>query len=79
MEYEIGEEVIFNQGDEDRTWNVIDEDANTVTLMLPENLGATVAWYSTADNSYGPKYALEHLNSLTTEWDNVDSIKIIHI
>ena len=79
-EYAIGEEVTFNPGDEDRTWNVIDEDAQTVTLMLTENLGTTYAWYkysnhNSSDNSYGPKDALEYLNSLTTEWDNVDPIK----
>ncbi len=79
--YTIGQEVIFNPGDQDRTWNVIDEDATTVTLMLSENLGDTVAWYdysnyNTEDTSnYGSKDALEYLNSLTTEWDNVDPIK----
>ena len=75
-EYEIGEEVKFNPRDGDKTWNVIDEDATTVTLMLSENLGETVAWYSnTQDNSYGPKDALNYLNTLTVNWDNVDPIE----
>jgi len=78
--YEIGEEVTFNPGDQDRTWNVVDEDEDTVTLMLTENLGDTVVWYNYSnqnsyDNSYGPKDALEYLNSLTTTWDNVDPIE----
>ena len=74
--YEIGEEVIFNPGDVERTWNVIDEGVNTVTLMLTENLGETVAWYAEDnDNSYGPKDALEYLNTLTVNWDNVEPIK----
>ena len=80
-EYEIGQEVTFDPGDGEKTWNVIDEDATTVTLMLTENLGDTVDWYeysnhNTEDTSnYGPKDALDYLNSLTTEWDNVDPIE----
>jgi len=79
-EYQIGEEVTFNPGDGSRTWNVIGEDENTVTLMLTENLGDPVAWYDYShqnrhDNNYGPKDALEYLNSLTTTWNNVDSIE----
>ena len=74
--YEIGEEVIFNPGDGERAWNVIDEGVNTVTLMLTENLGETVAWYAAdIDNSYGPKDALEYLNTLTAGWNNVEPIK----
>ena len=80
LKYTIGQPVKFNPGDGEKTWNVIDEDAQTVTLMLTENLGTTYAWYkysnqNSYDNSYGPKDALEYLNSLTTEWDNVDPIK----
>ena len=79
LKYTIGESVTFNPGDGDRVWNVIGEDVTTVTLMLKENLGETVAWYkysnhNTYDNSYGPKDALDYLNSLTTEWDNVEPI-----
>ena len=72
--YEIGEEVTFDPGDGDRTWNIIDENRDTVTLMLTENLGDAIGWYYTYDNSYGPVPALNYLNSLTTDWDNVDPI-----
>ena len=81
LKYTVGQEVTFNPGDGNKTWNVIDEDATTVTLMLTENLGTTYAWYdysnyNTEDTSnYGPKDALDYLNSLTAEWDNVDPIK----
>ena len=36
-DYEIGEELVFNAGDKYRTWNVIGETENKVTLMLSEN------------------------------------------
>ena len=76
LKYTIGEEVIFNPGDGNKIWNVIDEDVTKVTLMLSENLGNTVEWYNNLyDNSYGPKHLLEYLNSLTTEWINVDPIE----
>jgi len=75
-EYQIGEEVTFNPGDQDRTWNVIEEESDTVTLMLTENLGDILDWYVDAyDTSFGPKDTLEYLNSLTTTWDNVDPIE----
>ena len=80
LQYTIGDTVTFNPGDGDRMWNVIGEDKDTVTLMLTENLGNTVAWYAYSnhnsyDNSYGPKDALEYLNSLTKDWNNVDPIE----
>ena len=43
--------------------------------MLTENLGDVVAWYSSPDNNYGPVTALNYLNTLTTNWTNVDPIK----
>ena len=78
--YRLGQELTFNPGDGDRTWNVVDEDITTVTLMLTENLGNTVAWYAYSnqnsfDNSYGPMDALKYLNTLTKNWDNVDPIE----
>lgn len=71
----------------DRTWNVIDEDDASVTLLLNENLGDTVAWLSnaqyqaydsaktTARSNYGPVTALTYLNTLTKDWtvDNIES------
>ena len=80
--YTIGQEITFDPGDGERTWNVIDEGINTVTLMLTENLGEAVAWYVEDsdnsydfDNSYGPKDVLEYLNSQTASWSKVDPIK----
>ena len=45
LKYTIGQEVTFDPGDGEKTWNVIGEDWATVTLMLTENLGTTYAWY----------------------------------
>ena len=80
-EYKIGDEVKFNPGDEERTWNVIDEDKNTVTLLLNSNLGDLVEWISIDDlgesevlTEKGPITALTYLNTLTTNWTNVDPI-----
>lgn len=77
-QYTIGEEVTFDPGDGDRTWNVIDQDSKTVTLLMTENLGDPVEWYKDeqigATNGRGPKTVLEYLNSLTINWKNVDPI-----
>ena len=72
--YELGEEVTFNPGDGNKTWSVLGEDANTVTLMLNEDFGDKVAWYSEQNNTYGPITALNYLNTLTTNYTNVDPI-----
>ena len=76
-EYEIGKEIIFNPGDQDWLWNVIDEEKDTITLMLSENIGDTVDWYESSENNhYGPITALNYLNTLTsTTWTNVDIIE----
>lgn len=90
-EYEIGEEVVFNPGDQDRTWNVIGESADTVTLMLTKNLGNEVAWITESDygcvcegcgieescakNDKGPLTAITYLNNSTINWSNVENIK----
>ena len=74
-EYEIGDEIVFNPGDVDRTWNIIGEDIDTVSLILSESLGSEVAWYAHENNNtYGPITALNYLNELTTNWTNVDSL-----
>jgi len=82
-EYKIGQQITFNPGDQNRTWNIIDIDEETVTLMLTQNLGNTIAWYDHRNhnhsaesiNNYGPKDVLEYLNGLTINWDNVDPIE----
>jgi len=74
LKYKLGDEITFDPGDGKRNWNVIDEDNNTVTLILSENLGDTIEWNSDGLNNNGPITALEYLNSLTKDWDNVDPI-----
>ena len=71
-EYKIGDPIVFNPGDGEKTWNVISEDIDTVTLLLSQNLGELVNWYSIDNNNYGPIEALTYLNTLTTNWTNVD-------
>ena len=59
---------------------VIDSTNDSITLIAASNLGnseyTTVAWYSASagNNSYGPVTALTVLNSLTTNWTNIDPI-----
>ena len=76
--YNYGDEVTFNPGDGDRTWNVIGEDKESVTLLLAENIGGSTEWYSvelnSGDNNLGPKVVLDYLNGLTVDWNNVDPI-----
>jgi len=52
---------------------VLRDDGNTVTLIMSENLGNTVAWYADAtDNSYGPITAINYLDELTADgWSNI--------
>ena len=73
-DYEISDEIVFNPGDGNKTWNVIDETKGTLTLMLTENLENILKWHSTRDNNNGPIDALNSLNSITKDWDNVDPI-----
>lgn len=74
-EYKLGQEIVFNPGDGDKIWNVIGEDYDTVTLLLNENLGDNVSWHEGAsDNSSGPVTALNYLNNLTINWNNVHPI-----
>jgi len=73
--YEIGEEVTFNPGDGSRTWNVIGETKDTVTLMMSNVLGESIAWNLAGYTSNGPIDALSYLNTLTVDWNNVDPIE----
>ena len=78
-EYEVGDLVFFIPGDVNYSdmneWYVIGEDIDTVTLILRNNLGNKVQWYyPEANNNSGPITALNYLNTLTTEWTNVDPV-----
>jgi len=72
--YEIGEEVTFNPGDQDRTFYVLGETKDTVTLLMSNVLGEPTVWYHRGTNEYGPIDLLLYLNSLTNSWNNVDPI-----
>ena len=68
-DYELGDSVIFNPGDEERTWNVISETENDVTLMLNKNLGEPTIWGSNGGSGQeGPISAMTKLNELTNSW-----------
>ena len=67
--YYIGQPIEFNPGDQLRKWYVIGEDADTVTLLLDQNLDDPVAWISSTDagesevlTEKGPITALTYLN-----------------
>ena len=75
--YKIGDEVTFNPGDQDRTWNVIGEDNNTVTLMLNENMSPDegIQWNAAYNVNVGPVDLLNYLKEVTKDWNNVDLIE----
>jgi len=56
------------------TFYVIADAGEELTLILNQNLGGTVAWYSAAgNNTYGPQTALETMKNLTSGWTNISS------
>lgn len=73
--FNIGDEVIFDPGDGiNINWNVLEDNGNTVTLILNHNLGEPVAWQISNRNSDGPLTALETLNLRTESWNHVPAI-----
>ena len=69
-EYELGETVIFNPGDNINTsWNVINETEKEVTLILDKNLGQPTIWGNEGGNGQeGPISAMTRLNEVTSSW-----------
>ena len=85
--YNLGDEIKFDPGDGEKIWYVVGEDIDTVTLLLDHNLGNPIEWISLEDycvgdtncndldTDKGPITALNYLNTLTTNWTNVEPLK----
>ena len=74
QKYVIGEEITFDPGDGERTWNVIGEDETTVRLLLSENLVATFVWDDSGTNKNGPVAAMRELYEKTKTWINAEPV-----
>ena len=51
-----------------RTFYVLEENTDTVSLIMSENLGNTVAWNTSGSNTDGPVTALAYLEEQTSNW-----------
>ena len=51
-----------------RTFYVLEENTDTVSLIMSENLGYNVEWDESGYNAYGPRTALAYLEEETSSW-----------
>ena len=67
--YDLGTEYTCDVGDgTERTFYVLEDNGDSVDLIMSENLGSTVAWNSSGSNTGGPVTANNYLESQTTSW-----------
>ena len=68
VSYALGTSYTCDPGDGPRTFYVLEEGTDTVSLIMNENLGDVVAWNSSGSNTGGPVTALAYLGSQTSSW-----------
>ena len=56
------------------TFNMIDNDKETMTLMLQQNIENDIEWHSEGINLKGPQTSLQLLNEKVKDWTNVNGI-----
>ena len=57
-----------------KTFNVLHDDGNKITMQDNVNVVKYVAWNSSNSNTYGPTTLLPQLESATSNWANVNDI-----
>ena len=68
-EYAIGTPYQIDPGDGvERTFYVLEDNGDSVSLIMNENIGSTVAWNTSGNNADGPVTALAYLESQTSNW-----------
>ena len=68
ISYALGTEYICNPGDKYRTFYVLEESTNSVSLIMDENIGNNVEWDESGINVYGPRTSLAYLEEQTSSW-----------
>jgi len=74
--YAVGSVYSCNLGDGARTFYVLKEDGDNVKLIMNENVGSTVAWVESGDNSEGPVTANAALADRTSGWTKISQSQI---
>ena len=68
VSYALGTSYTCDPGDGPRTFYVLEEGTDTVSLIMNENLGDRVAWNTSGNNADGPVTALAYLEEQTSSW-----------
>ncbi len=68
VSYALGTSYTCNVGDGPRTFYVLEENTDTVSLIMSENLGYNVEWDESGNNADGPVTALAYLEEQTSSW-----------
>ena len=69
VSYALGTSYTCNVGDGTiRTFYVLEDNGDSVSLIMNENLGNTVAWNTSGYNTKGPVTALAYLEEQTSSW-----------
>ena len=68
VSYALGTSYTCDPGDGPRTFYVLEEGTDTVSLIMNENLGDRVAWNTSGNNADGPVTALAYLEEQTSNW-----------
>ena len=68
VSYALGTSYTCDPGDGPRTFYVLEEGTDTVSLIMNENLGDRVAWNTSGNNADGPVTALAYLEEQTSIW-----------
>ena len=68
VSYALGTSYTCNVGDGPRTFYVLEDNGDSVSLIMNENLGDEVAWNTSGNNADGPVTALAYLEEQTSNW-----------
>ena len=68
VSYALGTSYTCDPGDGPRTFYVLEDNGDSVSLIMNENLGDEVAWNTSGYNDEGPVTALAYLESQTSNW-----------
>ncbi len=68
VSYALGTSYTCNVGDGPRTFYVLEDNGDSVSLIMNENIGDRVAWNTSGNNADGPVTALAYLEEQTSIW-----------
>ena len=68
VSYALGTSYTCDPGDGPRTFYVLEDNGDSVSLIMNENIGSTVEWDESGNNADGPVTALAYLEEQTSSW-----------